>query len=203
MAFGDHAYTRVIRGLKVTLPLIALVLLSTMFLISRKVDPTAAVALSDQAFRERIGNSQLSGPQYDGNTNTGKSMTVTAQSARPDPVVEGKTYGQVVNAQINLDSGEIMTITADTGIVDEDQDLAVLSGNVHLITTDGYDFQTSQLTSLLSKVEGESAGRIYGFGPPGTLEAGKMFVTTDEANGKVQLLFTQGVHLVYKSKKDE
>lgn len=203
MAFGDHAYTRVVRGLKVMLPLVALVLLSTMFLISRKVDPTAAIALSDQAFRDRISGSQLSDPQYDGNTNTGKSMTVTAQSARPDPDVDGKTYGQVVNAVINLDSGEVMTITADTGIVDEEQDLAVFSGNVHLITTDGYDFKTSQLTSLLSKVEGESAGQVTGFGPPGTLEAGKMFVKTNETTGKVELLFTQGVHLVYTKQKDE
>lgn len=45
MAFGDRTYTRVVRSLKVALPLIALVLLSTMFMLSRKVDPTAAMAL--------------------------------------------------------------------------------------------------------------------------------------------------------------
>ena len=203
MAFGDHAYTRIVRGLKVTLPLIALVLLSTMFMLSRKVDPTAAIALSDQAFREKIGNSQLSNPQYDGNTSSGKSVTVIAKSARPDPEIEGKTYGQVVNALINLNNGEAMTVKADTGVVDEAQNLAVLSGNVHIVTTDGYDFKTSQLTSLLSKVEGESAGSVVGTGPPGTLNAGKMFVSTDENTGNVHLLFTQGVHLVYNNKKDE
>lgn len=203
MAFGDHAYTRIIRGLKVTLPLIALVLLSTMFMLSRKVDPSAAVALSDRAFRDRIDRSQLSGPQYNGNTKSGKSMTVTARSARPDPDVEGKTYGQVVNAMINLDNGEVMTVKADTGVVNEAADSAVLSGNVHIITTDGYDMRTSQLTSLLSRVEGESAGPVTGFGPPGTLHAGKMFVNTDEKSGKVMLLFTKGVHLVYKKSKDE
>lgn len=203
MAFGDHAYTRVVRGLKITLPLIALVLLSTMFLLSNKVDPTAAIALSDRAFRSKIDSSQLSDPNYDGTTNSGKSMNVTAQSARPDPDIEGKTYGQIVNAVINLDNGEVMNVTADTGVVDEAQDLAVLSGNVHIITTDGYDFRTSQLTSLLSKIEGESAGSVAGFGPPGTLNAGKMFVRTDEDTGKVQLLFTQGVHLVYTKQKDE
>lgn len=203
MAFGDHAYTRAVKGLKVTLPLIALVLLSMMFMFSRKVDPTAAVALSNQAFRDRIDNSQLSDPQYDGNTNSGKSMTVTARSARPDPDVEGKTYGQIVNAFINLENGEVMNVTADTGIVDEAHDLAVLSGNVHIVTTDGYDMRTSQLTSLLSKVEGESAGAVTGFGPPGTLNAGKMRVQTDEETGQVLLLFTQGVHLVYTKTKDE
>jgi len=108
-----------------------------------------------------------------------------------------------VNALINMDSGEVMTVTADTGIVDENQDLAVLSGNVHIITTDGYDFRTSQLTSLLSKVEGESAGSVASFGPPGTLDAGKMYVRTDDESGKVHLLFTNGVHVVYKGKKDE
>ena len=203
MAFGDHAYTRIVRGLKVTLPLIALVLLSTMFMLSRKVDPTAAIALSDQAFREKITNSQLSNPQYDGNTNSGKSVTVTALSARPDPEVEGKTYGQVVDALINLNNGEAMRIKADTGVIDEAQDRAVLNGNVHIRTTDGYDFKTSQMTSLLSTIEGESAGRVEGFGPPGTLNAGKMFVRTDENTGNVHLLFTQGVHFVYKNKKDE
>lgn len=203
MAFGDHAYTRIIRGLKVTLPLVALVLLSTMFMLSRKVDPSAAVALSDQAFRDRIDRSQLSGPQYDGNTKSGKNLTVTARSARPDPDIEGKTYGQVVNALINLDNGEVMTVKADTGVIDDAADLAVLSGNVHIITTDGYDLRTSQLTSLLSKIEGESAGRVDGFGPPGTLSAGKMYVKTEEKSGNVMLLFTQGVHLVYNKPKDE
>lgn len=203
MAFGDHAYTRIIRGLKVTLPLIALVLLSTMFMLSRKIDPTAAIALSDREFRAKIDRSQLSDPQYDGNTRSGKSLTVTATSARPDPEIEGKTYGSEVNALIHLDSGEVMTVQADTGVVDEAQDLAVLSGNVHIITTDGYDLKTSQLTSLLSKVEGESAGHVSGFGPPGTLEAGKMHVKTDETTGKIHLLFTQGVHLVYIKQKTE
>ncbi len=203
MAFGDHAYTRIIRGLKVTLPLVALVLLSTMFMLSRKVDPSAAVALSDQAFRDRIGRSQLSEPQYDGNTKSGKSLTVTARSARPDPEVEGKTYGQVVNALINLDNGEVMTVKADTGVIDDAADRAVLSGNVHIVTSDGYDMRTSQLTSLLSKIEGETAGRVDGFGPPGTLHAGKLYVKTDEKSGNVVLLFTQGVHLVYTKPKDE
>lgn len=185
------------------LPLIALVLLSTMFMLSRKIDPTAAVALSDQAFRDRIDNSQLSGPQYEGNTKSGKNMTVTAQSARPDPSVEGKTYGKIVNARINLDNDEVMTVNADTGVVDEADDMAVLSGNVHIVTSDGYDMRTSQLTSLISRLEGESAGHVSGFGPPGTLEAGKMYVRTDDDSGGLHLLFTQGVHLVYKKKNDE
>jgi lipopolysaccharide export system protein LptC len=184
MAFGDRTYTRVVRSLKVALPLIALVLLSTMFMLSRKVDPTAAMALSDQAFRDRIDRSELSTPQYVGNTNSGKNLTVTAKSARPDP-------------HVSLDNGEVMNINADTGVMDEAEDLAVLSGNVHIVTTDGYDFRTSQLTSLLSTIEGESAGQVDGFGPPGTLTAGKMTVKTDPQSGKVLLIFTKGVHLLY------
>lgn len=203
MAFGDHAYTRFIRGLKVTLPLVALVLLSTMFMLSRKIDPLAAVALSDRAFRDKIDRSQLSNPKYDGNTNSGKNMTIIAQSARPDPKIEGKTYGQIVNAVIDMDNGEVMTIDADTAVINEVQDLAVLSGNVHIITSDGYDMKTSQLTSLISKIEGESAGPVAGFGPPGTLTAGKMYMNTDDETNSVHLLFTQGVHLVYTKAKEE
>lgn len=197
MGFGDHAYTRMIRGLKVALPLIALVLLSTMFMLSKKVDPTAATALADQQFRDKIANEQLSDPRYAGNTNTGKAMTVTAASARPDPEVEGKTYGKEVNAIINMENGEQMTVSANTGIVIEDEDLAILSGDVHIVTTDGYDMRTSQLTSLISRIEGESAGPVTGFGPPGQLSAGKMRVTSDEQTGHVTLVFTEGVHLVY------
>lgn len=203
MAFGDHAYTRIVRGLKITLPLVALVLLSTMFMLSRKIDPMAAAALSDQAFRDRIENQQLSGPRYAGNTNSGKAMTVTARSARPDPDIEGKTYGQQVNAVIQMENGGEMTITSDTGVVNEAEDQAILSGNVHIITSDGYDMRTSQLTSLLSTIEGESAGPVAGFGPPGTLTAGKMRVTSDENTGDVTLVFTEGVHLVYTRQNSE
>lgn len=203
MRIGDRTYTRIIRWLKVALPLLALALLSTMFMLSRKIDPTAAIALSDQAFRDRIENSQLSGPRYAGNTNSGKPIVLTARSARPDKVVEGKTYGQQVHAAIDMDNGEVMTITAETSVVDEGEDLAVLNGNVHIVTTDGYDFKTSQLTALLSKIEGESAGEVNGFGPTGTLNAGKMFIRMDEQNDKINLIFTQGVHLVYNKKKSE
>lgn len=203
MAFGDHAYTRVIRGLKVTLPLVALVLLSTMFMLSRKIDPSAAVALSDRAFRAKIDRSQLSNPTHNGNTNSGKNMTIIAKSARPDPKIEGKTYGQIVNAVIEMDNGEVMTVDADTAVINEVQDIAVLSGNVHIITSDGYDMKTSQLTSLISKIEGESAGPVAGFGPPGTLTAGKMYMNTDDETDGVHLLFTQGVHLVYVKAKEE
>jgi len=189
VAFGDHAYTRIVRGLKVGLPLV--------------IDPTAAEALSDQAFRDRIDSQQLSRPKYAGNTNSGKALTVTAQSARPDPDVEGKTYGQEVNAVIQLDNGEAMTVTSNTGIMNEGDDLAILSGNVHIVTTDGYDMRTSQLTSRISKIQGESAGPVTGFGPPGTLTAGKMAYKTRKSSGKVLLVFTDGVHLVYTKANDQ
>lgn len=200
MAFGDHLYTRMVRGLKVLLPLIALFLLSTMFLLSRKVDPTAALAQKDDGFRKRVAEQQLSGPRYTGNTGNGNAIVVTAKTARPDPDIEGKAYGQVVKAVIDTDNGGTMTVLADTGIIDEANDLAVLSGNVHILTSDGYDFRTSQLTSLISKIEGESAGKVNGFGPPGTLTAGKMFVTSDETTGSVHLNFKDGVHLIYDPK---
>ena len=111
MAIGDHAYTRVIRGLKITLPLVALALLSAMFLLSKKVEPTAAIALSDRAFRAKIDRSQLSNPNYDGTTGNGESMNVTAQSARPDPEIEGKAYGQLVNAVLLHLPGEQLVNT--------------------------------------------------------------------------------------------
>lgn len=203
MLLGDHAYTRVIRGLKVVLPLLALVLLSTMFMISRTTDPTAAIALSDRAFRDRIDNQQLTGPQYAGNTSSGQPLTVTAEAARPDPEVDGKTYGQEVNALIRLENGEDMTITADTGVVDEASDTVILSGDVNIVTTDGYNMRTSQLTTRISQIQGESAGAVTGFGPPGTLDAGKMAVRSDPESGNVHLLFTQGVHLVYTKRNSD
>lgn len=200
MTFGDHTYSQVIRGLKVLLPLVALGLLSTMFMLSRKIDPTAAIALSDPVLQEKISNQLLSEPTYDGNTSSGKAMTVTAVTVRPDPEIEGKSYGQTVDAVIDMENGGTMHIISDTGIVDEAADLAVLSGNVRIETSDGYVMTTSQLTSVLSRIEGESSGPVEGYGPPGTLSAGKMNVKSSEESDQVLLIFTKGVHLVYEKK---
>jgi lipopolysaccharide export system protein LptC len=48
-----------------------------------------------------------------------------------------------------------------------------------------------------------SPGPVQSEGPIGTLAAGQMILSTPQSDGPAQLIFTNGVKLVYVPKQDE
>ena len=84
MSIGDQTHSRMIAGLKVLLPLAALVLLSTMFLLSRSVSEDPDLTFFDDV-AEIPALDALTAPYYTGSTPEGHAVSVTAESARPMP----------------------------------------------------------------------------------------------------------------------
>ncbi|MEO0504251.1 MAG: hypothetical protein AAFZ14_13070, partial [Pseudomonadota bacterium] len=64
-------YSRFVAWLKVLLPLAALALLSTLFLLSRNTDPIAAVPFADDELLDRVRDEQITGPFFSGTTTDG------------------------------------------------------------------------------------------------------------------------------------
>ena len=76
-------YSRMVALLKVLLPLAALALLSTLFLISRGVNIEATIPFADHEIEERMRGQQITAPFFSGTTAQGDEITVTASIARP------------------------------------------------------------------------------------------------------------------------
>ena len=78
-----------------------------------------------------------------------------------------------------------------------------LIGDVLIDSTTGYRIRSDQLIARLSRVDVTSPGEVNGVGPAGTLKAGKMRITADESGKNVQMLFTNGVKLLYDPKETD
>lgn len=192
----DDLYSQVVSWLKLLLPLAALALLSTLFMLSGKVD-YGDIPVAQRDLANRASNQQITAPYYTGATDDGALVSMTATSARPDPAGPGRVSADGLWTRIDLSDGSVLTLRADSAILDEPEDRADLTGNVRIESSNGYTVQTTGLTAAMRAVRAESTGPVTANGPAGTLDAGKLQITSDSAAGTVHLVFTNGVKLVY------
>ena len=77
------SHSRAVAYLKVLLPLAALVLLSTLFMISRGVNTDAVIPFAQKEIEDRMKGQQVTAPFFSGTTMRGDEIMVTAALARP------------------------------------------------------------------------------------------------------------------------
>lgn len=195
MVVADNAYSRFVQWAKILFPLIALGLLSTLFLFSRNLDPSDAIPFADIDVEKIARDQQLSAPRFSGATKDGSAITVDAESARPDITNPRRMTINKVVARIQSPQGRSYGITANTALYDGTDDTLLLEGSVRLSTSTGYRLEASSLHADLTANALTSPGAVSGRGPPGTLAAGSMSLTTDGATQV--LVFQNGVKLIY------
>ncbi|MFU8862981.1 MAG: LPS export ABC transporter periplasmic protein LptC [Rhodobacterales bacterium] len=203
MALHDDLRSRIVSWLKILLPLTALGLLSTLFLLSRTVDTNRSIPTSRADLESRTGTQQITAPSFAGVTEDGHALSFVAQSAQIDPEQAERVLADNVVTQIDLLDGGRIDITALAGNVHDGDGVAILTGDVVLTSSTGYRIETEQLTTRMREIAAESTAEITGEGPPGRLDAGKMSMTTDAQTGEVHLLFTNGVKLIYDPQNQE
>lgn len=196
-------YSRTVAYLKVLLPLTALALLSTLFLISRGIDTEAVIPFAQKDIEERMRGQQLTAPFFSGTTSGGDEIMVTASTARPGGSSGSGAMASDLEAEIRIAGGGQMTLASDSGTIHPGQDLALFTGNVVLTSADGLVVETEMLETSLSAVRAESPGPVRATGPLGVLTAGQMLVRAESEGAPVQLLFKNRVKLVYDPSKAE
>ncbi|WP_121630396.1 LPS export ABC transporter periplasmic protein LptC [Tropicibacter alexandrii] len=201
MARPDGIYSHVIAGLKIGLPLVALAMLSTMFMLSSQREPATSVPFADALSGTETARQQVGAPYYAGTTDRGDILTMTARTARPE--AEGVIRADQLEARLRLQSGGEILLDSAEATVRDDERKAHLQGGVRIESSQGYVVTTDAMISGLDSVEAETLGPVRGEGPLGTLEAGKMRIQPTEDGGDVQMLFTGGVKLVYRPRSEE
>ncbi len=200
MALGDNTYSRLIAWLKILLPLIALGLLSTLFLISRPVDPTATLPFSERDLAERTESQQITRPIFSGRTSGGALLTVTAETARPEGDDGGGATARVFRGEITTDGGQTIEILSDRAVLDPSGDMADLLGSVRFRSSDGYLIRSDKIVTAITRVEATSPGPVEGAAPAGQITAGGMTLRETAEAEDLELVFTDGVRLLYDPK---
>ena len=76
-------YSRMVAFFKVLLPLAALAILATLFLLSRGNDPDTAIPFTEKDVADRLRDQQITAPFLSGTAPNGDEIIVTATLARP------------------------------------------------------------------------------------------------------------------------
>lgn len=196
MAVADNAYSRFVQFAKITLPLLALALLSTMFLFSRTINPDDAIPFAEIDVEQIAREQRLMGPKFSGVTSDGSTITVTAKTALPDATNLRRMAATDVSAEIITSGGTQIMVVSERAIYDGGQDSMDLIGDVRMTTSTGYVLRSERLVADLEQTGLDSPGPVNGSGPSGTLEAGRMELTL--RNGSQLLVLKNGVKLIYE-----
>jgi lipopolysaccharide export system protein LptC len=179
---------------KVLLPLAALALLSTVFLLAREPGGPVDIPyarLEEIARDPRIDRPRLAGVAPDGTTVALSAERVTPLPARPEAFALQRPRLETVTPD-----GASATLLAAAGEVDGPARRLRLSGGVRIESSAGYAVDTAALSADLATGT-LTAGPVTATAPLGRIEAGGLRLSQGEGEG-ARLVFNEGVRVLYQ-----
>lgn len=195
MTRASDNYSRFVAWAKVVLPLTALGLLSTLFLISDRVGTSENIPYADVELEEIAREQGIRAPEFTSVTDDGASIAIMADKARPDPDdLKTVIADRIVATWINTE-GARLDITAQKGILHGAENRVELTDGVEILSSNGYLVNANRLTASLQTTEIISDSAVQGIGPIGQFDAGAMNIT--QSDQRHVMVFSAGVKLIY------
>ena len=195
-------YSQMVQFFKVLLPLAAIFLLATVFLLSRSIETNGTGPFSDDAIDQHMSDQVVTLPDYKGVTRKGEEVRIEARQARQGQPGDDPTASEI-HGQYDLSNGREITMVSNEGTIRPDKGTATFVGDVVITTADGIQVTTDLLNTSLDEIRGNTPGQVDGTGPIGDFTAGRMTFGTEKKDGPVHILFTDGVKLIYEPQKAE
>lgn len=191
-------HTRLIGWLKIVLPLAALAVLSTLFLVARTIDPEDAIPYADVDVSERLAEPRMTDPTYAGVTDDGAALTLTADEARPQGDTPNSNTAKAIVGSLETPDGGRTDLRAATAAIDNPARVVTLAGGVEIQSSSGWLMQTDALRAKMDLTDIETLAPVTATGPAGTVTADAMRLRQDSQNPDHYLLvFNGGVKLIY------
>lgn len=198
---GRDLRSRIVTILKVGLPLVALGMLSALFLIQTDDSIGGGSIEFGTADMAALGSGlSVTNPVLTGTTSGNDRFRFTADRVVPDAAPPTHASMTNLTGQIAFDAGANVDLSAPTGALDIPAQQMVLGGPVHVVTSDGYRMQADGMQFDLGKGVLESSGANRTDGPQGSIEAGSLRVEptgTDKSAGSRLISFGKGVRVIY------
>ncbi len=202
MAALENLHSKLVVWAKVTLPLLALALLATLFLFSRQIDPTDAIPYAEVDVEERARQPRLTQPTYAGVTADGSALSLTAAEARPDSAATGAATALGIVGQMQTPDGATTDLMAATAELDTTAGLLTIIGDVAITTSAGYSIKSDALIANLDQTGLTSPGPVIAKSPMGDISANEMILSQDpKIPGAYLLVFKGRVKMLYTPAK--
>lgn len=164
-------YSRFVTWMKVLLPFFALGLIALIIIWPR--------LKSDDTFQIGFSSVRLSGTakpgvdnaRYMGTDENRRPYSITADLARIEEDTDGLISLEMPKADLTLEDGTWLVMTAENGEFLQGQQLLDLEGGVNLFHDTGYEITTDQLRMDLQRNVAESQTPVAGHGPFGELRS--------------------------------
>lgn len=199
MTAADNFHSRLVGWTKIILPLMALALLSTLFLFAKSSNDGTEIPFA--RLTELARDQRISEPEFSGVAGDGSIIKIAAQSAQPQ---EGNLdFLLVTDPTLNLDAidGSSLRINAGEGIVNGLTKQAKLTGLARLETSSGYLMETEGLLANLETGVVTSFGPLEIHAPFGQVTAGHVEIRIGQDNSGQQMYFSEGVRMLYVPQK--
>jgi len=189
-------YSRFVQMMKVLLPVVAalLIILILVWPYLRSEDLRFRLSFAALTANQNEDPSMVN-PRFLGIDKENKAYSITADLARNLAAGSSSVELEMPKADITLDDGTWLVLTAKSGIFRQAKKTLDLTGAVNLFHDSGYEFKTSKAVIDLQKGVASGSEAVRGHGPFGEMQ-GEGFRLFDK--GKT-IIFTGKSKLVIYS----
>ena len=196
---ATRGYSRFITWVKIILPVLALAMLSSLVLFSKRIDPEQAIPFAESDVENLAKNQSIGSPTFSTMTENGAAISISALSVLPNAANPDMAFATSITAQIEGGGVDWAELKAENAEIDTSAQYADFEGNVQIETATNYVLRTQNLHTKFDKVDLSAPNKISITGDNFSLVAGSMNITEIENSDENHLIvFKQGVKMVYQ-----
>ena len=201
---ADNRYSRFVGWVKILLPVAALGLLSSLFLLARNPAHDGTLPFSEVELEELARGQGIRGPHYTGVTKDGQAISLMADKALPRLSDRRVIDAEAIRAEIETQDAGQVRVAAAAAVIDTGAGRADLSGGVVVETGAGHRMETDALTAALDGTGMETDARTLVTAPGLRIEAGGMELRAQPGgtDGAI-VVFKSGVNLIYTPQSEQ
>ncbi|WP_375551123.1 hypothetical protein [Rhodophyticola porphyridii] len=190
-----NRYSQIVAWVKVILPLLALGLLSTLFLFSNSPDPDRAIPFAEVDVEELAREQRLGNPRFAGTLEDGREVLFIAEAAAPVPDAPDRISAQQVETRVAISETDYLLLNSAASEVDLSNRTADLQNDVRLTSSTGYRLESDRIVVSFEVLSVVSPGPVRVDGPSMTLSADRMVLSEETGvqvlsfNGRVRMLY--------------
>ncbi|WP_419903009.1 LPS export ABC transporter periplasmic protein LptC [Kiloniella sp.] len=202
---GGNAYSVFVSIAKVTLPIFAIVLILLVVVwpqLEKQVISEATIITKEILGETTPDTLSALNPKYLGLDDNDQPYTIIADLAEQSSERESEIFLTLPKADITLEDGTWLALSAQSGIYDRDEKYLNLNGNVNIFQDQGFQILTEE--AMFDAKAGSAFGQlpVEGHGPAGTINS-EGFVITDRGKritftGKSRLIILPGAQEALK-----